>query len=267
MFYSKRWSDSKLGVWLLSRYSIKKPNCATLQEWDDFYNHSKKTAPITFWVVDVGFDALQTAIHSPLDTFDKLRVWVKNRFINRYNTLHTGLESGVYHELDSRLLHASFNALVDFVEIEKAWMQFISDPAKSYKEYNMPWHQKYRYTRLFRWRSAKAGLDNLKWEIEECGFPPQQESSKIISDLYKWWKYERPSRFDPWLEARDFSDQMDQKYEGSKDSILGYEIWPEPDQEHYRILLRRAGDQEDEYYKEDTQKLVSLMMIRDRLWS
>lgn len=267
MFHSKRWSESKLGVWLLSRKGIKTPPYATLQEWDDFYDHAKKTAPVTFWIVDTGFDALQKIVYFPLDSFDSMRLWAKRRFIHRYNTLHTGLASGVYHELDSRLLHASFSALVDFVEIEKAWMQYLSDPQKSFVEYKMPWHQKYRYTRWVRWRSPKAGLDHLQWEIEECGNPPQQNSAKVITELYKWWKYERPSRIDPWLESRDYSDDMEQKYEGSKASILGYEKWPEQDQEYYRILLRRAGDQEDDYYKEDTEKLVELMKIRDRLWT
>ncbi len=158
----------------------------------------------------------------------RLLSWFRNRFVHRSHTIRTGLQPGAYHEVDERMLHGMFTELIDFIEVEKAWMHCCVC-GEDREKFSPP---RYRFFR--EWRCPQAGLAHLDWEAElkydeDMGVSPGdalygQFTSQAIGAqtqrrLYHWWKTERSIRVD-------------------------------------------EGD-----YEEDTARLIELVEIRGSLWT
>jgi precorrin-3B methylase len=80
----------------------------------------------------------------------------------------------------------------------------------------------------------------------------QAIAAKSILALYNWWKVERPARVDPWIEL---IEKYPQHQFGMKMS------------EEYKKALEFSRVTEDNWYKEDTEKLVELISMRESLWT
>lgn len=112
-----------------------------------------------------------------------------------------------------------------------------------------------RNYKFIKGRCKQAGLDYLNWAgqlklDEDCGFDPDHEDygkptahaidSQKILQLYNWW-LDRDYRVDP----HDlFNKEKDGQY-----------------------YYRKIGEMEDNYDKEDTEKLIELIQIRSSLWT
>jgi len=162
--------------------------------------------------------------------------WVRFRTSRRYHIVNTGMEPG-YYDTDTRMLHVNFNLLVDFVEIEKAWMNIWSD---GFKYSKLPWFDR----KFRRFRSPEDGIAYLNWEIEQTSCPGQSKAAKTILEIYTWWKETRPNRPDPYVEAN--------YYEVFKDDL---------------VEVQRVRKIEAKYDKEDEQMLIRLIKIRQFLWT
>lgn len=173
--------------------------------------------------------------------------WVQYRTTNKFHIIDTKLKPG-YHELDTKILHANFEMLVDFVEIEKAWLNTWSDRSK-YN--NLSW-----FTRKFKkFRSPEDGIEYLNWEIAVTN-ESQAKSAKEILELYFWWKKIRPERKDPY-EIAQFN-----KYFPDPLMFFNHQI---TDEQKACMELISKIDQDE--YNEDTDMLVRLMRIRNSLWT
>lgn len=127
--------------------------------------------------------------------FRNAQAYLANRFVDKTHILRTYLPKGDFYEMHDRVLHASFEALVDWVEIEcaihhKIWAK--DDP---------PWWHRFKLSN----RDPKAGLDYLNWCVNlrfdpfyEGKISRQSSSAETAIELYLWWKVERPSRLDPY---------------------------------------------------------------------
>jgi hypothetical protein len=146
------WSCSKFADWLRG---TPKPVSGTAEQWRAWKAHAKRKK-YHYWLVEEGLDYLQGFIFWPATMINNVRWYMNNRWLTKSHSLTSNLPRGKWYDLDTRLLHAIFDELVNFVEIELAWKNIIcSDEDK----------KKYRVSclRIGKWRNAEAGLAYLKW--------------------------------------------------------------------------------------------------------
>jgi hypothetical protein len=130
-----------------------------MEDWEKWRSEVKAKSPIRYFIAEKLLNKIQDFFNFPKDIYNSIRHYIRNRFITKTHYLKTGLKPGVYHELDERILCGLFNELVDFVEVEQAWINYISND----KKYNFK-----------NGRSIESGLDHLKWASElkydeDCG--------------------------------------------------------------------------------------------------
>lgn len=190
--------------------------------------------------------------------------FVHNRWIHpSHKVVITDPEFGIgnYHDSDHRLLYANFQLLVDYVEIECAALNskyFSSDEQRVYELFaELPilhWF-------LPHYRNAKQGLHHLRWAMKQQECPGQAESARIMFDLYKFWKHDRPQRIDPWDEVPevDITEMLDHAHKN------GGKIRPLTKKE--KKAYTNAFDIEAKYYEEDTEMLKLLIKHRNTLWT
>jgi len=216
------WSCTKFSDWLRG---ISKPLAGTSEEWRIWHNIAKKKI-FRYWLAEEGLNHLENFVYWPKNLLNKIRCYINNRWITKSHALTSSLERGQWHDFDLRLLHAVFEELANFVEIELASLSINSLE----KKYKVSWLG----------RSPEAGIDYLKWasELKNDDSPnqtqpiPQAFAALETFALYKWWKIERPNRPDAISITR---------------------------QEGYNLEKK----QDDE----DTEMLVRLVKIRQRLWT
>lgn len=180
--------------------------------------------------------------------------WIAFRTYDKYHVLKTDLKPG-YYDIDTRILHSNFTLLVDFVEIEKASLQYFF---ASYEEAKNK--SRVSFNKLTKEQKKELGLQYLNWEIENDQefFPKQQKvSAKEIKNLYLWWTEVRPSRIDPYDKYEEELDKMS--------SPLG--TMSEKDKKKLINLYKKIGKLEDQYEKEDDAMLIRLMNVRRNLWT
>jgi len=205
-----------------------------------------------------------------------MRNYITNRYVSKTHALTSKLKKGQYYEYEHRLLHCVFQSLVDYVEIEEAWMQ-------------VGWGEddsKYKSTRRFwwqEWRCPEAGVDRLKWtaslvcdedmgvdkDSPNYGKPTRQAiHAQEILDIYTWWKITRPARPDPY-EASGWSawnDAQDVK-RGDKPRRLFRSDRTAAERKESSRLFKLVGKIEAEYDKEDTDMMIRLVKIRNGMWT
>lgn len=225
------WSNSKFAKYILSKFNIPAPIAMTMQEWNEYEEKYRNSTP--YKIVKI-FNKIQNFFYFPFDVILSCKVYLKNRFLYKTHLLKTGLEPGLYHEFEDKVLHGVFNELVDFIEIEKASCNF--DFEETFKE------------RHFSIRNSKKGLDYLNWEINQSHSESQQQSAKQQLELYLWWKEERPKR------------------DISFPKVARGKMWS-----HFSEEDRKAAEEwrnkMDFFFEEDTEKLTQLIKIRQTLWT
>lgn len=256
------WTCSKFAAWIRDKSGVTdKPKAATAQGWKVWHKENK--AKFGYWLAEEGLDILQDIWMFIPDVYHNVSVYIRNRFIDKPHLLDTKLERGKWHEFDSRLIHGMFEALVDFVEDEKAAMQRWSSGEK------------------FKLPNAEKGIEYLKWEMtlaeekpddpDHYPMPDQAARAKETLDLYNWWKYTRPLRKEPGDEVGlwPWYEEMRKKYgddEADMWSILGREYNAEDEAEHKR-LLDASTQVETDQYNEDTEMMIRLVKLRESLWT
>lgn len=223
------WTCSKLADLIRGE---KKPFALEWDQWDEWHEAEERKRPLRYWIAETGLKKLQDIIYFPYDIYHTIEIYIRNRFIDKIQYLHTGLEPGKYYDLDYRILHGLFNELVDFIEVELAGMNGHFERKKKFKFVNG--------------RSIESGKDYLEWACNlkydedhgigsddpDFGKPTSQaENYKIIRDLYNWWKVTRPNRPEPYMDG-DYDYSIEESYEN-----------------------------------EDTEMLISLIKVRGSLWT
>ena len=271
------WSCSKFANWVRG---TPKPLSATAEDWNA-WGETAKTKKIRYWLAEEFLDSLQSFLYWPTNCIRDVRHYINNRWISKTHSLASRLRRGQWHDFDTRLLHAVFDELINFVEIEQAWMLVISSDEERIK-YKTPW-----YRALFRigsWRYPEAGVAYLMWASglkydTDCvdqtdpnfGKPTTQAlAAQETLVLYKWWKEERPKRHDP-SEASGWSDYCEKKRTVAKakgdDTFWSSFVTNEDNQEISRSILDLCHKIKTEQEEEDTAMLIRLVKIRQSLWT
>lgn len=233
-----RWSCGKFANWIRGS---DKPYALEWDKWEEWKKEQKKQRPFRYWLSDTFLKKLQDIVYFPVDVYRTIKVYVRNRYIDKLQYLHTGLKPGEYYDLDRRILHALFNELVDFVELELAA--------------SMKWDKDKNY-KFVKGRCQQAQDDYFKWanHLKHQGWLTEQaKASRKIQKLYEWWKNERPNRIDPFSSS-EFSYDID-------------EIIDHKNIKQKQKKIKKAYDLELEQEDEDTRMLIELIKIRNHLWT
>ena len=207
----------------------------SMEDWDSFKEYHKKHNPIRYFL----HHEFEPMFVWPIThRVKRVTDWIKYRTYKRYHIVDTGLEPG-YYDTDTKMLHACFNMLKEFVEVEKAY------------------HWNWMGANDLNLKGKDAGIAHLAWEmtIPENESRDQAKNAREIYELYEWWTIERPNRQDPW----DLVDDT-KREELNKDSrIDSREKYNELYGEHDK-LLKQHEDEDDEMF-------IRLIKIRKALWT
>jgi hypothetical protein len=271
------WSCSKFARWVQVKFAnVNKPHALPLGEWDNWNDKLKSEHPFVFWFTEEFLDDVQGVLVWPSERLNDIRSYVKNRFFDKLHYLPTRLTPGQYYDVDTRLLHGMFETLIDFIEVEKAWMMVVfgtEEDRKKYPGLYRPW-----YLRWKGFRCPEAGLDHLKWEMtldtEEVdehgtplGHPPQAMKAKEQFELYNWWKkrLQRPDAYE-FAGYNEFNDQMESIY--GETGIFGRDkTWSTEHQAKMIKILKDVQKLEEKWAKEDEEMMIRLVKIRQSLWT
>ena len=232
------WSNSRFANWVRGE---NKPYALEWHKWDEWKKEQKKKRPFRYWLSDTVLKKMQDIIYLPLDIYRTIKVYVRNRFFDKLHCLNTGLKKGEYYDLDYRMIHALFNELVDFVELE---LSHLSRYDKN-KKYN-----------FVKGRCQEAQDDYFRWANhlkQQDRLTEQAKASRKIKELYEWWKYIRPKRVDPYSSS-SFSYDID-------------EILDNKNIKQKQKSYKKAYDLQEKYDNEDTEMLIELIKIRNHLWT
>lgn len=171
-------------------------------------------------------------ILKPLRLLEDIYWWIRYRTVNKMHVIKIKTLKPGYHELEERLIHASFTLLTNFIEKEKPF-EFINwDDDDVYK------HAASEMRDLYDWwknRRPKRMLAIDSIPDDEC-----------------------PSLFEGWTEdpkTKCLSFGSDERAEN------------EAKYPRYYQALKISFDQEEKWYDEDTENLIRLAKIRGFLWT
>ena len=254
--------DKSIFKKLRKRFGIEKPYALEWGGWKRWKKETRAAHPVGYFLTETVPDFLSHVYDKLTSPYYDTRYYIRNRFFRKCHVLPTGFKPGQYHDLDSRILHGLMQSLVDFVEVEKAWMH--------------SWVAKKKY-KFKNGRCAQAGLDYLKWEMELTNkewaskddpsygaFTEQAKNAREVYEIYNWWKNTYPNRKDP-MDASGWSAYCD-RLDREGRNILDHKETPADRKESKRALklLRKI---EQQYEREDEQMLIRLIKIRKSLWT
>jgi len=180
-----------------------------------------------------------------IDKIKDVRSYIRNRFITKSHAVITSLKKGSWHECEELMLHSNFQILVDYVEVQCAWMHITSDPGRQHlKKYGYPTNSwsPVSWVRKMLWRNREAGIARLRYESEvmDQNFSDQHtkggDYAREQLELYLWWTDIYPARPDPY-DLYEWSDYT------------------------------KIGVLEKQYADEENENLIRLIKIRNTMWT
>ena len=225
-------------------FDMYPPEYAGLEEWDNIRKENKVKYPIRYWIDETLIPNTWWPISR---TYDSIISYIRFGFFEKLYLIDTKLKPN-YYDADTRLLHGMFALLVDFVEIEKAWMEAIFN-----RDYKRPfWKLNNRF------RNREYGIAYLDWEITLINSEYddlQGINAKIIKELYLWWVDIRPARMDPY----DLMDDLPKR-----EGILSGLNKDDPERDK---IYEKINYLERDYFLEDTKMMEKLISVRGSLWT
>lgn len=181
--------------------------------------------------------------------------YIAFRTTQRYNVIKVRSLEPNYWDKDTLLLHAVMQLVVDFVEVECAFMEH--DRPFTLKQkliLKLPWF--FRTDEVFR--SREDGLKHLDMleSFYDDALKDPSEAPKVIKEVYLWWKDVRPLRQDPGDES-GFNAYM-QSAENTNTQKSDAKM---------RQLLKKAVKIEQAHFDEDTRMLKKIIEVRAFLWT
>jgi len=249
-----------------------KPSAATLKEWREWETKVKAEEPLRYWVNETVPDFFKDLRKTLMSPYHNTRQWIRHHFFDKYHIINTGLTPG-YYDSDTRMLHGMFNLLVDFIEVEKAWMHVVFDKDARGK-YKYPFWS-IGWSRFKSFRNPEAGLAHLAWEIslddpsldEYSSSPAQAECAREQLALYTWWKNVYPNRPDPY-DASGWTDYCEKtRTKEGKGFLWDIEDRTPEGEAESRAALDKLREIEQAYEDENEQYLIRLVRIRKHLWT
>lgn len=187
--------------------------------------------------------------------FKNLVDWLAFRTTKRYNILKIRDLPPNYWDKDTILLYAIMQIVVDFVEVECAFME-VDAPytLRQWINFKLPWFL--RSDEVYRNRDL--GLQHLTWleqAYQDMG-ENSAEAPKAIREVYLWWKDVRPNRQDPGDESGFNAYMLECERNGIKKQ-----------DKHLDKLLKKTVRIEQQHEQEDTQMLNKVIKYRDFMWT
>ena len=252
------------------RLRVPKPEYSTMKGWKEWEDNARAEQPLAFWLNETVPEWLRDVKSSITSPLNNARYWIRMRVFDRYHIINTRLKPG-YSDADTRMLYGMFNLLVDFIEVDKAWMHVVFDNAERAKRKH-PWWSR-GWTRFKSYRDPDAGLAHLAWEMTlgDPDLPIEQRADTQARDareqleLYKWWKEIRPARPDPH-DASGWTALCDARTAKGRSFFDDDDETPEDESETRRIL-DECQRIEREYDEEDEAMLIRLVKIRKGMWT
>ena len=277
--HSKYWSCSKFADWLRG---TKKLSMGTAEEWDDWNTAAQIKHNFRYWLAEEALGHIQDFVTWPIRKIYGVKYYINNRWVTRTHSLTAhprDIKPGNWCDVGNRFLPCLFNELVDFVEVEKAWMMIVCD-SEARAKYKPPFWAS-GWFRWRTWRSAEAGLAHLEWECslvqdenygltidddDYCKPTYQALRALEIVELYTWWTKIRPGRVDPY-EASGWT-AICEKMRGLNGGRLSFsqptDTALQKAQDKAHKLLQKI---ETTYEKEDEEMMIRLIKARDSLWT
>lgn len=239
-------------------------------------------------MAEEGLDYIQDFVTWPVRKIYDFKYYINNRYVTRTHSLTAhprDIKPGNWCDVGNRFLPCLFNELVDFVEVELAWVTVAWSP-EAREKYNSPFYA-WGWFRWRTWRCPEAGIEHLKWamtlnnsewlnEDEKHLAEPtgQALSAAWILSAYNWWKFERPARPDP-MDASGWSEFCENRRATLKtrypETNVGFVGFGDNDNEEEKSESRRILDLchtiEKSYEEEDTKWLKELIDYRGHLWT
>lgn len=249
------------------KLDLHKPHALGWNEWTKWHETTRKERPWAYFIAETVPEFLRDSCKRITDPINSARSWVRYRVFDRMHVVNTGLAPG-YHDSDERMLHGMFSLLVDYVEVELAWMHVVFDKTAR-EHYRHPWWS-LGWTRFKSFRDPRAGLDHLRWEmsLDDEKLPSHERNphqavrAREIWQLYHWWKNIRPKRPDP----HDASGWSEYCRKHTLDDILDDDV-SDDDRLVRMEIIDLSREIETSYDEEDEQMLIRLVKIRKSLWT
>jgi hypothetical protein len=226
----------------------------------------------------------------------RIREYFRYRLGYKYHMVPTGLEPD-YYDIDTRMLHANFELLKEYVEVELAWRHFCFVVKRSWKEKLL-----YSFISYRRYRNSEYGLAHLNHSPSKPEPPASlgdpfyedylrelewhnyhRSIDQEIEDLYLWWTKTRPNRPEPMDESgwSDWCDFLRDKRNGDlfnlipqhdeEGKVLSYlmsdDDLSEEEKQKQRTIMDKSRKLEKEQEDEDEEMLIRLIKIRQHLWT
>ena len=245
-------------IFMFKKLHLDRPVAATAKEWRVWHAESKKKYPVRYFLTHTLPEHIKKVRRIVLAPYIAVSNFFYFRFIEKHHVIRTALKPG-WHEYDEKMLHANFQLLVDYVELDCASQE---DWKPSF------WK---RITKgLDAWRSREMGIKHLAPhpvnEDPSCAeqISKRNQIRKELIDLYVWWKDIRPNRRDPYdsVSWKNFHANHE-----------GEDIWDwlEDDNKEAAYKLKQASEEawalKDLYEQEDQDQLMKLVSLRKHLWS
>lgn len=248
------WNNTKFADWIRG---TPKGEAKSFGDWKKWKNEAKLKHPIRYWLSENGLNYIQNIIYWPYEKYLSIKYYIYNRWVSKTHVLSSKLKKGSFYEFETRLLECMFNSLVDFIEIEEAWMVYCQD-GKKYKVSFNPFR---------RWRCPEAGIDALNWaaNLGENGPPHQIHTAKELLILYHWWKEVRPNRPDPYDISGSNELYKKRKLQGK--DFLDFDSDTDEEAKERLEAANKATQIQNQYDLEDEEMMIRLIKIRQGMWT
>lgn len=251
---TRYWSSSRLADWIRGE---TKPQALSLTDWDRWEQEQRAKHPVRHWAAETALDWIQGVVFYVPDRFRDMVYWYNNRFVYRSYALVAdpkNIKPGEWASVWERIFYCSFNALVDYVEVEKA-LENVRWDTEARVRFQAP-KSLFRWPYIRGWRSRAAGLDYLHWEAgldDTCS--QQREDAKTVLELYTWWTETRPNRPDPCV-VSGWSEWVETK------KPLTKQFQDEWQQAECSKIYEKLYALEAEYDREDCDQLARLVQLQ-----
>lgn len=194
----------------------------------------KRWFPVRFWLSETMPNKIQ--LWYRIYWVDP-KWWIIHRTIDRYNIIKIKSLKPGYYDYDTRLFHACFDLLVEYVEEAGGQMDSDREMPLNYLEQGFS-------------PAVARGLAYFDWCISDCP-GHQADNAKVAKNLYLWWNVERANRQEPF----------------GMETI--WKEWREDEGSSMRVGIphRLAGELKEFYDAEDNEKLAQLIAIRSSMWT
>lgn len=227
---------------LLRWLNFNRPPSATLPGWKQFYTRFKKEAPVRYFFYRVFPRYFRRFVSFRIKGAYR---WFQYRFMprHRYHVVKTQLKPD-YHEVDTRLVHAVFALLCDYVEIELAALQ----GSKKY-------------------RDKEAGKRHLRYRLDNHNDEDLAIQQEIL-ELYTWW-YEKYLPFDE--DSNEELGPFPVIRQDEKEDLLFRFSDPDDITVLETVLTRAYYDRQtaitEKHHQEVDEMLTRACKIRRHLWT